>query len=147
MGEEASEDIIMNKENLVKQRTTAAAPPPKGLPGRLTKGAGTHLASWLQESKGLTAEEGHRLLEDAALHPATVRGEKAIEGLWEAHGKKAGHANTITDVAYSGDIIVTKDTASMRLWRARGDYALLRVVTAKGKHVAIHQNGQFIVTG
>ena len=35
----------------------------------------------------------------------------------------------------------------MRLWRARGDYALLRVVTAKGKHVAIHQNGQFIVTG
>ena len=25
----------------------------KGLPGRLSKGAGTHLASWLQESRAL----------------------------------------------------------------------------------------------
>merc|ERR1712138_4277 len=114
MGEQEGE-LIMNKENLVKQRTSAAAPPPKGLPGRLTKGAGTHLASWLQESKGLTAQEGQDLLDNSQAADATVRGERALAGLWETHGRKAGHSNKITDVAYSGDIVVTKDGTSMRL--------------------------------
>ena len=121
----------------------------KGFTGRLTKGAGTHLASWLQEVDALTAEEAQTLLDthfpDGAR--STTRGERAWAGLQGAHGKRMGHAKRITDVAYSGDILVTKDPASMRLWRARGDYALLRVVSARGKHVAIHPCGQFIVTG
>jgi len=40
-----------------------------------------------------------------------------LKGLFGKHGKKAGHTNPITDVAYSGDILVTKDTGRMRLWR------------------------------
>jgi hypothetical protein len=65
----------------------------------------------------------------------------------EAHGKKAGHSKIITDTCYSGDLIITKDSGSMRLWRAAGDFALLRVVSCAGKHVAVHHSGQFIVTG
>jgi hypothetical protein len=78
---------------------------------------------------------------------SSPRGAKALEGLLRAHGKRAGHSSPITDVVYSGDVLVTKDKASMRLWRAGGDYALLRVVTAPGKHVAFHHTGQFIVVG
>ena len=45
---------------------------PVGLPGRLSKGAGTHLASWLQETTALTAEEGQALL-DGTARPAAAR--------------------------------------------------------------------------
>ena len=65
----------------------------------------------------------------------------------EKHGKNCGHASKITDVAYSGDILITKDPNGMRLFRASGDFAMLRVVTAKGRHVSIHPCGQFLVTG
>ncbi len=123
----------------------------KGLPGRLTKGAGTHLASWLQEVTVLSKESAQSLLdgtdENSSMSNNNMRKERAIAGLKAAHGENAGHANPITDMAYSGDIIITKDRAGMRLWRSRGDYALLRVVTCKGKHAAFHSNGQFIVTG
>ena len=70
-----------------------------------------------------------------------------MEGFFATHGSSAGHSKSITDFLFSGEIIVTKDPASMRLWRARGDYALLRVVSCGGPHVAIHPSGQFIVTG
>jgi hypothetical protein len=74
--------------------------------------------------------------------------QRALSGLWEKHGKRAGHAKPITDVAYSGDLLITKDVSSMRLWRAHGgDYALLRVLTCRGRHVGVHRSGQFIVTG
>ena len=132
-----------------KQQKGAASGAGKGFTGRLTKGAGTHLASWLQEVDALAADEAQSLLDTHQPDGArsTPRGERAWAGLQSAHGKRMGHAKRITDVAYSGDILVTKDPASMRLWRARGDFALLRVVTAKGPHVAIHPCGQFIVTG
>ena len=127
-----------------------------GLPGRLTKGAGTHLASWLQHSEALTPSEGQELLDlSITSNPNEInkennnvnQGAKKIEALFAKHGRKAGHANPITDVAYSGDIIITKDMSGMRLWRASGDYALLRCVSARGPHVAIHCSGQFLVTG
>jgi len=121
---------------------------PKGLPGRLTKGAGTHLASWLQESTALTPEEGQTLLDSGiSVANSSVRGQRALEGLLSKHGAKAGHASKMTDVAYSGEILVTKDISGMRLWRASGDFALLRCVASKGPHVAVHESGQFIVTG
>ena len=120
----------------------------KGFSGRLTKGAGTHLASWLQEVTALTAEEGQTLLDENGSQPSsTIRGERAKEGLLKSHGKKFGHSKRVTDIAYSGDIIITKDSGQMRLWRARGDFALLRVVSCRGKHVTIHPCGQYIVTG
>jgi hypothetical protein len=123
-------------------------PMPKGLPGRLSKGAGTHLASWLQEVTALSEHEGQALLDSRESRAdSTTKGQRALAGLLETHGKKAGHSKPITDIAYSGDIIITKDIASMRLWRARGDFALLRVLTCRGKHVAVHRNGQYIVTG
>ena len=50
-------------------------------------------------------------------------------------------------MAYSGEVLVTKDEGCMRLWRAGGDCALLRVVSCPGRHVAFHTNGQYIVTG
>ena len=121
----------------------------KGFTGRLSKGAGTHLASWLQEVDALTIDEAQSLLDNHYPDGArsTPRGERAWAGLLDTHGKRTGHAKKITDVAYSGDLLVTKDPASMRLWRTRGDFALLRVVSCRGKHVAIHPCGQFIVTG
>ena len=118
-----------------------------GLPGRLTKGAGTHLASWLQEVQALDADEAQALLDNAPPARSTVRGERALAKLFETHGKKAGHSKKITDVAHSGDLLVAKDSSSMRLWRAHGDCALLRVVSCRGPHVAFHSTGQFIVTG
>ena len=124
--------------------------PPKGLPGRLTKGAGTHLASWLQEVQALSAEEGQALLDARGENEGAaenVRGMRAKEGLFAKHGVRAGHANKVTDVCWSGEMVLTKDKASLRLWRARGDFALLRVVSARGAHVAVHSCGQFIVTG
>lgn len=121
----------------------------KGLPGRLSKGAGTHLASWLQESRALSTEEAQALLDSGESRAqSTQRGERALAGWRSAHGRCAGHAKPITDVAHSGDLLVSKDPTSMRLWRAQGDFALLRVIGGcKGKHVAIHHTGQFIVTG
>lgn len=114
---------------------------------RLTKGAGTHLASWLQEVTALTPEEAQSLLNAAEPAGSEPKGERAKEGLLAAHGRKLGHAKPVSDVAYSGEIIVSKDAGCIRMWRARGDFALLRVVSCAGKHVAIHPCGQFIVTG
>jgi hypothetical protein len=127
---------------------------PRGLPGRLSKGAGTHLASWLQEVQALSAEEGQALLDaredgeaGSGASSENVRGVRAKEGLFARHGARAGHAHKITDVCWSGEMVLTKDKLSLRLWRARGDFALLRVVSARGAHVAVHPCGQFIVTG
>ena len=124
-----------------------SAPVPKGLPGRLTKGAGTHLASWLQQCSAISAEEAQELLDNSNSAGEGGRGAISLDGLIQAHGDRAGHSRPFTDVAYSGDILITKDPASMRLWRARGDYALLRVVSCPGSDVTFHPSGQFIVTG
>lgn len=118
-----------------------------GCSGRLSKGAVTHLASWLQEVSALTASEGQALLDASEPAGSSPRGERARAGLREARGKQAGHAKPITDVATSGELIVTKDPRSMRLWRASRDFPLLRVVTCSGRHVAFSPTGQFIVTG
>lgn len=146
----------------------------RGFAGRLSKGAGTHLASWLQEvdTPSLTMQEAQALLDADASGAAPTansgpRGERALKGLLEKHSggklgvdgqgvtranrekasKCLGHAKLITHIAYSGDMIVSKDTGSMRLWRAGGDFCLLRVVSCPGPHVAFHHTGQFIVTG
>mmetsp|Transcript_49694 Transcript_49694/g.158706 ORF Transcript_49694/g.158706 Transcript_49694/m.158706 type:complete len:155 (-) Transcript_49694:753-1217(-) len=119
----------------------------KGLDGRLTKGVGTHFASWLQEVTAVEPDAAQAHLDAGVPASSTPRGELAHKGLRAAHGKKAGHAKPITDVAYSGDLIATKDEGSLRLWRARSDFALLRVVSCRGPHVAFHPTGQFIVTG
>ena len=120
---------------------------PKGFPGRLSRGAGTHLASWLQETSALSATEGQALLDSTLENSNTVRGDRAQTGLFAVHGKQCGHSKRISQIAVSGDIIATKDPTSLRLWRARGDFALLRVVACRGTRVAFHPNGQFIVTG
>ena len=126
----------------------ASVPPRKSYPGRLTRGAGTHLASWLQESKALSLDEAQCLLDtNPSSANAFPRGRQALERLLAVHGKLAGHSTPLTDCAFSGEILVTKAGGSMRLWRASGDFALLRVVQAEGRHVSVHPCGQIIVTG
>ena len=132
---------------IMRKTNQARKPLPKGLSGRLTKSAGTHLASWLQEVTALTVEEAQTMLDTSKPIDSTVRGARAHAGLVEAHGKRAGHSKPITDMAHSGDLIATKDPRSMRLWRAHGDFALLRVVTCRGRNVSFHESGQYIVTG
>ena len=117
--------------------------------GGLAKGAGTHLASWLQEVSTLSSEDAQSILdgfgpEGAPRGPSLAA---ALEGMRSVHGSRGGHARAITGAAISGDLLATKDPQSMRLWRSRGDHALLRVVTCRGDHVAFHPSGQFIVTG
>jgi hypothetical protein len=119
---------------------------PLGLPGRLSKGAGTHLASWLQEVDNVSAEEATAWL-DRGSTQEDERTREAVATLREQHGKKAGHAGKIIAAAYSGELLATKDEKSMRLWRAR-DGTLLRVVSAcTGNAVAFGPSGQNIVTG
>mmetsp|Transcript_18753 Transcript_18753/g.30093 ORF Transcript_18753/g.30093 Transcript_18753/m.30093 type:complete len:148 (+) Transcript_18753:80-523(+) len=114
-----------------------------GLPGRLSKGAGTHLASWLQEVSNVLNEEANLWLEQ----PKDPRTANVFAALTERHGKSAGHSQPIIDAAVSGELLATKDAKSMRLWRAR-DGALLRVVSAcPGKGVAFSPTGNNIVTG
>ena len=60
----------------------------KGFTGRLSKGAGTHLASWLQEVDNVTVEEATTWLEQ----PEDGRTREAVEKLREQHGRAAGHA-------------------------------------------------------
>lgn len=88
---------------------------PLGLPGRLSKGAGTHLASWLQEVSNVPEEEARSWLES----PRHERTNEAVAALQHCHGKTVGHAGQILDAAFSGDLLVTKDATSLRLWRAR----------------------------
>ena len=90
-------------------------PMPLGLPGRLSKGAGTHLASWLQEVSNVPEEEARSWLES----PRHERTNEAVAALQHCHGKTVGHAGQILDAAFSGDLLVTKDATSLRLWRAR----------------------------
>lgn len=108
---------------------------------------GTHLASWLQEVSALSVDEGQALLDGRAPATAEPRGARAVAGLEAAHDRRLGHATPRTDSAFSGDVLATKDPKSLRLWRARGDHALLRVVACPGRHVAFHDCGQFLVTG
>ena len=114
-----------------------------GLPGRLTRGAGTHLASWLQEVDNVTEEEAMSWL-TSERHVKTAQ---VLEKLQGQHGKMLGHAGKITDAAYSGELLATKDAKSMRLWRASSG-TLLRVIGAcPGTAVAFSPTGQNIVTG
>ena len=115
----------------------------KSFSGRLTKGAGTHLASWLQEVSNIPQTEARSWLEQP-IHPKTA---ETLASLKRQHGKNAGHPGKIVDVSFSGELVVTKEVRSMRLWRAR-DGTLLRVVSAcKGDGVAFSPTGQNIVTG
>ena len=115
-----------------------------GLPGRLSKGAGTHLASWLQEVSNVSDEEALAWLEQPR-HPKTDEVLAAVQG---HHGSKSlGHSGPVVDAAFSGELLATKDRSSMRLWRAR-DGALLRVVSAcHGDAIAFSPTGSNIVTG
>ena len=116
---------------------------PLGLPGRLSKGAGTHLASWLQEVANVTPEEAILWLEA----PRDSRTPDVLTALRQQHGKNLGHAGRIVDAAFSGELLVTKDEKCMRLWRAR-DGTLLRVVSAcHGDGVAFSPSGHNIVSG
>ena len=114
-----------------------------GLPGRLTKDAGTHLASWLQLVSNVSEEDATTWVES----PRHERTAGALKKIQELHGKKAGHSSRVIDAAFSGQLLATKDKSSMRLWRAR-DGNLLRVIGAcNGKSVAFSPSGQNIVTG
>ena len=116
---------------------------PKGIVGRLKKGAGTHLASWLQEVDNISNEEALVWL---AAEP-NPKLEQALAKLKETHGKNGGHANKIIDASFSGELLVTKDDKSMRLWRAR-DCNLLRVIGGcLGNRVVFSPTGNNIVTG
>mmetsp|Transcript_13838 Transcript_13838/g.24098 ORF Transcript_13838/g.24098 Transcript_13838/m.24098 type:complete len:149 (-) Transcript_13838:19-465(-) len=116
----------------------------KGFPGRLSKGAGTHLASWLQEVSNIPLEEANSWLEQPQDDAKTA---EALKALTQLHGKTAGHSGRIIDIAASGELLATKDEKSMRLWRAR-DGTLLRVVTAcPGTRVVFSPTGNNIVTG
>ena len=65
----------------------------------------------------------------------------------QQHGKNAGHSSAIIAAAASGELLVTKDVKSMRLWRIR-DGTLLRVVGAcPGNRVAFSPTGGNIITG
>ena len=118
--------------------------PPIGLSGRLSKGAGTHLASWLQEVANVSQNEAMSWLEEPP-HPRT---EEALAALRKRHSSQnAGHAGPIIDASFSGELLATKDEKCLRLWRAR-DGTLLRVVSAcPGTRVAFSPCGSNIVTG
>ena len=119
-----------------------------GLPGRLTKGAGTHLASWLQELSfdlsNVTPEEAYAWL----LLPRNPRTDEILDKVRKHIGNEnLGHNNPILTSAHSGELLVTKDEKSMRLWRSK-DGTLLRVVSGcVGNAVAFSPTGQKIVTG
>ena len=115
-----------------------------GLPGRLSKGAGTHLASWLQEVSNITDEEALSWLAQPR-HPKTEEVLVAVQG---HHGSKSlGHSGPVVAASFSGELLATKDKSSMRLWRAR-DGTLLRVVSAcPGNGIAFSPSGSNIVTG
>ena len=87
--------------------------PSTGLPGRLTRGAGTHLASWLQEVGNVDANEAALWL----ANPRNPRTAVALSELQQRHGRTAGHSGPIVDAALSGELLATKDAKSMRLWR------------------------------
>ena len=142
---EATPVTLQISANVVKDGSVRRV----GLPGRLTKGAGTHLASWLQPSNAFSMPERQAILDsNCSSAKAIEKGTKALECIRNVHGRKCGHSRPISDAAYSVEILITKDTQSMRLWRASGDFALLRVVGGvKGRHVSVHSNGQFIVCG
>ena len=106
-------------------QTGAGAGSRPGLSGRLSKGAGTHLASWLQEVGNVGVEEAVSWLR-APRHAKTAQ---ALADLRQKHGENVGHAGPVVDAAFSGELLATKDRRSMRLWRARGG-TLLRVVSA-----------------
>jgi hypothetical protein len=117
--------------------------------GRLKKGAGTHLASWLQEVSNVAPEEAESWIQEKT--PEDMKSnEKVIQILDKLrglYGRNAGHTGPIIDIAYSGELLATKDEASLRLWRKR-DCTLLRVVTAcAGDSVAFSPSGGNIVTG
>ena len=141
--------------------------PPTELPGRLTKGAGTHSwdvsllyilnfkdrhrkVSMLYSSKrARTSRRGCRRCRRCRPRRARRCWMPAVRRRREPRNNvpRAGHANKVTDVCWSGEMVLTKDKASLRLWRARGDFALLRLVSSRGAHVAVHSCGQFILTG
>merc|ERR1712018_611925 len=72
-----------------------------GLSWRLTKGAGTHLASWLQELSielsNVTAEEAHSWL----LLPQDPRTDEALDKVRKSIGNESlGHNNPILSSAH-----------------------------------------------
>ena len=109
----------------------------------LMPGLGTHLASWLQEVDNVEVHEALEWLGKERSNRTT----DALAALKAQHGKQAGHSSPIIDAATSGELLATKDTKCMRLWRIRGG-VLLRVVSAcPGNRVAFSPSGQNIVTG
>ncbi|CAD7958074.1 unnamed protein product [Amoebophrya sp. A25] len=123
--------------------------------GRLTQGAGTHLASWLQEVGNIPEEEALAWLglgeeEEQGEHERENNkiedARKFVAELRKIHGKNCGHSGPLVDADASGDLIVTKCANSMRLWRKRGG-SLLRVVGGcPGNRVAFSPSGSIIVT-
>lgn len=122
----------------------------KGLPGRLSRGAGTHLASWLQEVDRVVGVEARADAEAWLIRKKGMDEDEKLQAalgkLRALHGRSVGHSQPIVDVALSGEILITKDPKSMRLWRAR-DGTLLRVVSCSGNRVAFSASGQNIVSG
>ena len=70
---------------------------------RLTKGAGTHLASWLQECKGLSIEEGLELLNNSKEFP---KESDLFKSLIKSYGKTVRILNIYAFTLYCCTICV-----------------------------------------
>ena len=69
-----------------------------GLPGRLYKGAGTHLASWLQEVDNVKKDEVVSWLLQPQ-HPRTS--SEVLAAVQGKHGSKSlGHSGPLLDAAF-----------------------------------------------
>ena len=118
-----------------------------GLSGRLKRGAGTHLASWLQELSFELSHVSHEAVHQWLLSEPDPQTETVLPNVIKHVGTKSlGHNNPILSVAYGGELLVTKDEKPMRLWRAK-DATLLRVISGcPGDTVSFSPSRQKIVT-
>ena len=118
-----------------------------GLSGRLKRGAGTHLASLLQELSFELSHVSHEAVHQWLLSEPDPQTETVLPNVIKHVGTKSlGHSNPILSVAYGGELLVTKDEKPMRLWRAK-DATLLRVISGcPGDTVSFSPSRQKIVT-
>ena len=79
-----------------------------GLSGRLKKGAGTHLASWLQELSFELSNVSQEEVYEWLLSEPDPKTEILLQNVIKQVGtKNLDHNNRIVSIAYGGELLVT----------------------------------------
>ena len=80
-----------------------------GLSGRLMKGAGTHLESWLQELSFELSNVSQEEVYEWLLSEPDPKTETVLQNVIKHVGtKRLGHNNPILSVAYSGELFLQR---------------------------------------